>query len=161
MKSSRYIYTVGYEGLSTEGFIARLKDARVHTLVDIRELPLSRKAGFSKTALSALLARQGIAYAHMPALGCPKPIRDRYKIDGDWKRYTADFTRYLATQQAPVAELAKIGQATAIALMCFEADFARCHRSFVARAAGAEAGLPVAHITARTVVPELARRAAA
>ena len=161
MKSSRHIYTVGYEGLSTETFVARLKDARIHTLVDIRELPLSRKAGFSKTALSALLAKHGIAYAHMPALGCPKSIRNRYKVDDDWKRYTADFTRYLSTQQASIAELAKIGQATAIALMCFEADFARCHRSFVAREAGTVAGLPVAHITARTVVPELVRRAAA
>ncbi len=34
MRSNRYIYTVGYEGLSIQAFIARLKDVRIHTLID-------------------------------------------------------------------------------------------------------------------------------
>lgn len=32
-----------------------------------------------------------IAYLHAPALGCPKPIRNQYKLDGNWKTYTRDF----------------------------------------------------------------------
>ncbi|MDB5971880.1 MAG: hypothetical protein JWQ90_4330 [Hydrocarboniphaga sp.] len=161
MKSPRYLYTAGYEGMTSEAFISRLKAEGVKTLVDVRELPLSRKAGFSKTALSKLLADRGIAYVHMPTLGCPKAVRDRYKVDGDWKRYTVSFMAHLATQRAALAELAKIGSVTTAALMCFEADYTRCHRTYVARAVSQAGALPVAHITARIVIPELARRAAA
>ena len=161
MKTPRYLYTAGYEGMTSEAFIGRLKTEGVQTLVDVRELPLSRKAGFSKTALSKLLSDRGIAYVHMPTLGCPKTVRNQYKVDGDWKRYTVSFMEYLATQRAAVAELAKIGSATTAAVMCFEADYARCHRTYVARAVSKAGALTVAHITARIVIPELARQAAA
>ena len=85
------IFTLGYEGLSIEAFISRLQAAKVKTVVDVRELPLSRKKGFSKTAFCAALGSHGIAYFHAPALGCPKPIRNQYKADGNWKTYTRDF----------------------------------------------------------------------
>jgi len=161
MKAPKHLYTAGYEGISLPVFIQRLQDNGVNTVVDVRELPLSRKPGFSKRALSEALAEHGIAYAHMPTLGCPKPIRDSYKADGNWARYTQGFTKYLRTQLASVKELAKIGTATTAALLCFEADFTRCHRTFVARAAAAAGAPSVAHITARTTIPELPLRAAA
>jgi uncharacterized protein (DUF488 family) len=78
MKTPKNLFTVGYEGLMLEAFIQRLQSNSIQTLVDVRELPLSRKRGFSKRALAEALALQGITYLHMPALGCPKPIRDRY-----------------------------------------------------------------------------------
>jgi len=61
----------------------------VKTVVDVRELPLSRKKGFSKSAFCDALSAHGIAYLH--ALGCPKPIRNPYKADGNWQTYTRDF----------------------------------------------------------------------
>jgi uncharacterized protein (DUF488 family) len=157
----KHLYTTSYEGQSIDGFLERLRQTGVRTLVDVRELPLSRKAGFSKRALAEALTVEGIAYAHMPQLGCPKSIRDRYKADGNWARYTLDFDKYLATQTAAVTELAHIAGATTTALLCFEADFNRCHRTFVARAAAAAGAPSVAHITARTTISELPRRAAA
>jgi len=161
MMKPKHLYTTSYEGQDIEGFLKRLRETGVKTLVDVRELPLSRKAGFSKRALAEALTINGIAYAHMPQLGCPKAIRDRYKVDGNWARYTLDFDKYLETQAAAVTELAHIAGATTTTLLCFEADFDRCHRTFVARAA-VEAGAPaIAHITARTTIPELPRRAAA
>jgi len=33
------LYTFGYEGLTLEAFIARLKEIGVGTIVDVRELP--------------------------------------------------------------------------------------------------------------------------
>ena len=78
------IYTAGYEGLSIDAFIARLKQAQIDKVLDVREYPLSRKPGFSKKAFAQCLADAGIAYEHSPPLGCPKPIRNRYKVDGDW-----------------------------------------------------------------------------
>ncbi len=76
------LYTFGYEGLDLDAFLARLGAAGVCQVVDVRELPLSRKKGFSKRALAAALAAHDIEYLHMPALGCPKPIRARYVNGG-------------------------------------------------------------------------------
>ena len=69
------LFTLGYEGLTLEAFIARLQVAQVKTVVDVRELPLSRKKGFSKSAFCAALSAPGIAYLHAPALGCQKWLR--------------------------------------------------------------------------------------
>ena len=80
------LFTLGYEGLTIEAFITRLQTAQVKTVVDVRELPLSRKKGFSKSAFCAALSAHGMAYLHAPALGCPKPIRNQYKVDGNWHR---------------------------------------------------------------------------
>lgn len=161
MSTPKHLYTVGYEGQTIEPFLKRLAEIGLRTVVDVRELPLSRKRGFSKRSLAVALACYEIAYVHMPALGCPKSVRNRYKADGDWQRYTRDFASYLGTQDASVNELAKLARATAVCLLCFEADFTRCHRSMVARAA-VEAGAPsVVHVTAQTMIPDLARRVAA
>ncbi len=145
------LYTFGYEGLTIEAFIERLQQARVQLIVDLRELPLSRKKGFSKTALRDALSAAGIAYEHRPALGCPKPVRDRYKADGDWHTYTRGFLTHLSGQSAEVEDLGRAAVARQACLICFEADFARCHRTYVARAAHSAGAPAVHHLTARTV----------
>jgi hypothetical protein len=42
------LFTVGYERRTVDGMIEILKDAGVRTLLDVRELPLSRRQGFPK-----------------------------------------------------------------------------------------------------------------
>ena len=142
------LFTFGYEGLSIDAFISRLKKAGVTVVVDVRELPLSRKKGFSKTTFASALKDAGIAYGHLPIFGCPKPIRNQYKIDGNWKRYEKAFSAYLATQAASIADVAKFSKTTKACLVCFEADFNFCHRSLVARAAADAGGAGVIHLTA-------------
>ena len=161
MAKTTLLYTFGYEGLTLGAFITRLKAVDVRTIIDVRELPLSRKKGFSKRAFAEALHGAGIAYAHMPALGCPKPIRDAYRSDGDWSAYTRKFMTYLDQQGAAVAEVAKITRATSACLVCFEADFNYCHRSMVARAAARAGGPVVVHLTARTAIAEIPAKAAA
>ena len=63
---------IGYEGCDLAEFIERLRLSSVTLLVDVRLNPISRKRGFSKTALSGALADAGIAYDHMRSLGNPK-----------------------------------------------------------------------------------------
>ena len=155
------LFTFGYEGLSIEAFIARLKKAGVRAVLDVRQLPLSRKPSFSKGALSTALHATGIVYAHLPALGCPRPIRDRYKADGDWAAYVKAFSVYLAGQGEAVAELARIAKKTSACLVCFEADFNRCHRSIVARATARAGGPRVVHLTIKAEIPDVAARAVA
>jgi len=49
------IVSIGYEGRSLDEFVQALKGHRVDVLIDVRLTPISRKKGFSKTALSEAL----------------------------------------------------------------------------------------------------------
>lgn len=142
------VFTIGYEGLDVQSFVSLLIKHHVRTVVDIRELPLSRKPGFSKRSLSDILKGAGLDYVHMMSLGCPKPVRDRYKKDGSWKRYTEGFLKYLNGQAEAVSELAERAAETNCVLLCFEADYRFCHRSFVADAVHHHSGAAVRHISA-------------
>ena len=126
----------------------------VTVVIDVRELPLSRKKGFSKTAFAAALKNAGIIYRHLPVFGCPKPIRNQYKIDGNWKRYKKAFRSYLKTQSTAVADFAKFSRTTKACLVCFEADFNFCHRSLVSRAVVAAGGARVNHLTATAEIAD-------
>jgi len=148
------LFTFGYEGLSIDGFIERLKDAQVDLVVDVRELPLSRKKGFSKNAFRERLLHAGIGYEHRSTLGCPKPIRDQYKIDGDWTAYTQGFLAYLGKVKSEVRALAATARQHRACLVCFEADFGACHRTYVARAVRSAGGPVVHHLSARTMVAD-------
>ena len=155
------IYTVGYEGQDLEGFLRQLRRAGVRLLVDVRDLPLSRKRGFSKSALSEALGGAGMAYLHIRSLGCPKAIRDQYRADGDWKAYTAAFLRHLRKQPQSVRELADLCEKHPAALLCYEADAGLCHRTYVARAVAAVSGGNVMHIGADGITPDRAMPVAA
>ncbi|HWU82674.1 MAG TPA: DUF488 domain-containing protein [Methylophilaceae bacterium] len=143
-QASRTLYTSGYQGLTIDQFIARLQAAGIETLVDIRATPYSRKPDFSKQALADHLEAAGIAYRHISALGCPKPIRDTY--GEDQTQYEIHFKRYLATQSAAVEALAAFSQTTNACLLCFEGDHRECHRSLVAEACQRILAMPVTHL---------------
>lgn len=156
------VFTVGYEGLDVETFLSLLARFDIDTVVDIRELPLSRKPGFSKKALASVLSLSGLEYVHMVDLGCPKLVRDRYREDGNWKRYTDGYLKHLKTQEAAIAELSELASSSNCALLCYEADFNFCHRSMVAKAVGDYCGANVEHIkaaNARTTSPASPRLA--
>jgi uncharacterized protein (DUF488 family) len=155
------ISTAGYEGQTISAFIRRLDDEAITLVVDVREMPLSRKRGFSKTGLAAALKRQNIGYVHVRELGCPKPIRDRYREDGNWARYTRAFLAHLQRQQLAIKQLADLAQSQSLALLCYEADPAQCHRSYVAHAVADLTGGQVAHIRADDVSSKRATAVAA
>ncbi|MEY4725418.1 MAG: hypothetical protein RLZ36_45 [Pseudomonadota bacterium] len=156
------IYTIGYEGLGIDEFISLLKAYDIETVVDIRELPLSRKPGFSKTVLSNTLQLTGLEYIHIAALGCPKPVRDQYREDGNWQLYIKGFTKYLSTQMSAIESLSMLASISSCALLCYEADFNFCHRSMVADAVHQFSGMSVVHIqTSDTKTKHSADRLAA
>ena len=126
------LMTVGYEGLEPSSFFALLKRCGVSAIVDVRELPVSRKRGFSKIPLAEGLQAQGIKYFPFPALGCPKDVRHAYRDDADWVRYTRGFKRFLKTQDEALLSLAALIPQERCCLLCFERDFNYCHRTFVA-----------------------------
>ena len=142
------IYTVGYEGLDIDSFLSLLAENDIETVVDVREMPLSRKPGFSKKSLANVLNLSGREYVHMVDLGCPKLVRDRYREDGNWKRYTDGFMKHLKTQDDAIAELSALAATSNCALLCYEADPNYCHRSMVASAVKDYCGARVTHIKA-------------
>lgn len=155
------IFTVGYEGVTPEQFLERLHRAKIQLVVDVRDVPLSRKPGFSKTALSSALELVGLQYFHIRELGCPKPIRDQYRADGNWQAYTVAFMSHLRKQRFAIRTLAQMCTQTRAALLCYEADPEQCHRTYVARAVAALQDHRVMHIGAQGVIRDRASAVAA
>ncbi|WP_299615728.1 DUF488 family protein [Pelagibius sp.] len=125
--------TIGYEGADIDDFIAVLHAARISLLVDVRELPISRRRGFAKTALSSALAEAGIQYLHLRGLGDPKPGRDAARA-GNLREFRQIFAKHMRSEEART-DLEKLKAQLAqerVCLMCFERDPSNCHRSIVA-----------------------------
>lgn len=125
------VWTVGYEGHSPESLVLRLRAAKIERLVDIRELPLSRKAGFSKSALALGMGAAGIAYTHLKALGTPRAIRHAYKADDDHVAFRRGYLAHVKANAEAVAELERLATAERCALMCVEKDPEHCHRTLL------------------------------
>ena len=134
------LYTIGYEKSTQSALLRTLFENGIETLLDIRELPQSRKPGLSKTALGAAARHQGIRYAHIRELGTPRDIRYQRKIDHDQEAFRADFLTYLATQDDAVDALVARARTERCCLMCYEANFRECHRLFVAERASERSG---------------------
>lgn len=131
------IYTIGYEGATQDEVIAALRDAGVRRVIDVRQLPLSRRPGFSKASLRAALAEAGIDYVHLKALGTPKPGRDAAK-KGDRATLEAVYAGQLELPEAQVeaARMRALAAEMPSALLCFERDPRVCHRTLLLAAEG-------------------------
>jgi uncharacterized protein (DUF488 family) len=127
------LYTIGYEGTDIDRFVATLQAVGVHLLADVRALPLSRKRGFSKTALRARIEQAGMGYVHLGALGDPKKGREAARA-GRFGQFRSIYNKHLAQvePQATLRELAALVNERSTCLMCFERDPTECHRSIVA-----------------------------
>lgn len=69
----------GYEGHTIKDLLDECERLHAAYVVDIRLNAISRKKGFSKTALSNALADAGVEYVHLRALGNPKDNRPRFR----------------------------------------------------------------------------------
>ena len=144
------ICTIGYEQASLADFLRALQAAGVTQLIDVRDLPQSRRAGFSKRMLAASAAEIGIGYVHLKPLGTPKEGRVAHRT-GD----RATFWRIVETQlakpeaKAALEEVAALARDRRCCLVCYEADWRACHRARVVDLLAESHGL-----TARHLVPE-------
>jgi uncharacterized protein (DUF488 family) len=128
------LFTIGYAGRTPDELVAELREAGVDRIVDVRELPLSRRRGFSKSSLRDTLARAGIGYDHVRALGNPKPFRDQYK-SGDTAGGAGAFRRHLHNGSYPaLVELADSLDDSRTCLLCVEEEHDVCHRAVIAGA---------------------------
>ena len=141
------IFTIGYEGAALEDFVATLSAAGVTLLADIRDRAQSRRAGFSKTALSTAVKGVGISYSHFRSLGDPKKGRDAAR-SGDWERFEEIYLAVLNSDagQAALQALCEVAEHEAVCLLCYERDPRFCHRSYVAREVKSDLGCEVIHL---------------
>lgn len=137
------IVGVGYEGHDISSFIHHLQPWKIDVLVDVRLNAISRKKGFSKTALSSALAEAGIRYEHLPVLGNPKDNRAGFWAPGTSAAMSAHekYRELLLADSAhdAIHYLAQLAATEHVALLCFEASEACCHRRLVLEAVSAEA----------------------
>jgi len=125
---------VGYEGRTIGELVSDLVGRGVSRLVDVRLTPISRKPGFSKTALSQALTDAGIDYEHRPELGNPKTNRPGFAgPPAELAEARAIFAALLHRPGSDEAldALAGVARHELVALLCFEADERRCHRDVV------------------------------
>ncbi len=129
---SPVLFTIGYEDHKTLGSLTdTLRTAGVRRLVDVRELPISRRRGFAKRALAAALSDAGIIYEHERALGNPKPSRDLYR-SGRQAEGERQYLAHLRNGSAiAVDALASRLDEMPTCIMCFEASHTTCHRALV------------------------------
>ena len=129
------IFTIGYEGVTLPEFLAALLAAGVGRVIDVRALPLSRRPGFSKSALRGALEEAGIEYVHLKALGTPADGRAAARAGRH-----ADMARIYASQLELPEAIAQGAQMIALAdekpsaLLCFEREPAECHRTLLIEA---------------------------
>ncbi|MCW1383474.1 DUF488 domain-containing protein [Novosphingobium sp. KCTC 2891] len=129
------IWTIGYEQTTMAAFIAALQAAGVEVVADVRALPLSRRPGFSKSALAANLAEAGIAYRHFKALGTPPDGRAaarRHDLPALEQIYAGQLE--LPEAIAAGAQLADLAATHRTALLCYEREACGCHRTLLRKA---------------------------
>ncbi|MEM4255220.1 MAG: DUF488 domain-containing protein [Candidatus Norongarragalinales archaeon] len=130
---NKTIFTIGYEGLNIDQFIEKLKENGIKQLTDVRQLAFSRKNGFSKGILEARLKQAGIRYKHFPSLGSPKALRDKLHEDWDYTHFFGEYRKHINDEDV-IAEIQDLGAVSNIrktAIMCFEKDVEKCHRSII------------------------------
>jgi len=129
------VWTIGYERLLLQALVAELEAAGVRRVIDVRFRPQSRRPGMSKTGLSELLGRHGIAYESRRALGTPADLRWLYR-NGRVAEAAQAFRRRLEDRAPDELDglAAELDRGPATALLCLEADPVTCHRSVVAEA---------------------------
>lgn len=142
--------TIGYEGSSQEDFIATLEAAGIMLVIDIRDVPVSRRKGFSKNALAEALSERSIRYVHLKSLGDPKEGREAAR-QGRTEEFRRIFGRHLAsdTAQQALSSAQQLIAGSVACLLCYERSHENCHRTIVAEALKDRVDIELRHLGVR------------
>ena len=127
------LFLTGYEGETLEEFLKKLKKNNITSVIDIREIPLSRKNGFSKSSLEKVLASKKIKYHPFPELGSPSDMRKALHETGDYLSFFEAYRKYVKTEKSRIADIEEIASKEKNSvLLCFEKFTDLCHRTILA-----------------------------
>lgn len=158
----RPLYTIGYTGFSVQEFISTLTEAGIECLIDTREIPISRKKGFSKTALCGHLEEAGITYHHFRLLGSPRIHRQKVRETEDYAQFFAAVRQHIASSDATqqLQEATLLARRSTSCLMCCCADWTLCHRSCLVEAIAKTHAFEFRHIQKSASQSQNRRKAA-
>lgn len=143
---SKTLFTIGYEKAELNDFISTLKACNIEQVLDVRELPQSRKRGFSKNILAAALEAEGIGYLHFKQLGDPKHGREAAR-QGKYEQFEEIFHAHMDLEASKEAlkSLAKCAEQKTSTLLCYERDHRFCHRKILADKLNVHYSFSIAH----------------
>ena len=128
---AQILFTIGYEGREIDEFIDRLKKYKITRLIDIREIPQSRKKGYSKSVLKTKVESENIQYVHFRSLGSPSKLRHKLKTDKDYPSFFEAYGAYLKNNKDALYEVYELIKNGLNCIMCYEHLPEKCHRSKV------------------------------
>lgn len=152
------IYTIGHSTLAWDAFVTLLQAFQIEKLIDVRSMPGSRYVPhFNQETLSVALAREDIAYGHIPNLGGRRKSanpQDAAHMQG-WKN--SSFRNYAAYTLTPdyeagLRELLAEAKKRRVCIMCAESVPWRCHRLLISNTLFAR-GISVFHIMGKEQCP--------
>jgi uncharacterized protein (DUF488 family) len=130
-------HTIGHSTRALGEFTGLLHESEIELLADVRSIPRSRtNPQFNQETLPAFLGAEGIAYAHIAALGGRRgrrggePSPNGYWTHPAFRNY-ADYALGDAFDEG-LSTLLGLGHGKRCAIMCSEAVWWRCHRRIVA-----------------------------
>jgi uncharacterized protein (DUF488 family) len=147
------LFTIGYEGADIDSFIDTLERANITHVIDIRDLPASRRRDFSKNILCQHLLDAEISYSHFKALGDPKSGRDAMR-SGNVDLFLSIFSEHMQKAEAQLAidKVSQIASDEVCALLCFERDPKHCHRTIIAKEIEQRTELKTWHLGVQKIV---------
>jgi uncharacterized protein (DUF488 family) len=154
------VWTVGHSTRSLDELVALARGHGITLIADVRKMPRSRRhPHFNADALARDLPAAGLAYLPVPGLGGLRTPR-RESINTAWRNPSfRAYADYMQTDEfrLHLDRLVERAQRDAVAVMCAEAVWWRCHRSLIADALVAR-GIAVEHIvTADRAEPHVLR----
>lgn len=153
--------TIGVYEWDLDTFLAALRSADVHLLIDVRQRRgvRGREYAWANAArLQTAVASAGIAYRHDRELAPTTELRQlQYAVDarqGVGKRnrrrlapeYATRYTREILDLVDLEPFVAALPRHVAAALLCVERDPEACHRSLIAERLRGEYGIAVDHL---------------
>jgi len=145
--AAKAVFTIGYEGRTVAELVTTLQASGVEQLIDVRHNALSRKKGFSKSALSSACEQGGIAYVHVKELGIPSSLRKNLDSPAAYERLFTVYANELLPAAKSFVELATdLVQERTSALLCFERAATCCHRGHLASEVSRATGYNVQHL---------------
>lgn len=132
------VYTIGYERRDGEDLIARLLDAGVKVLLDVRERPFSRNPDFRRGKLERFCKEAGVGYESWPDLGSTDHQRTQLRAEGDFAHFRKRFRETVKRRPGVFDRLADIVSRETVAMLCYERAHEECHRCILAELLHAE-----------------------
>lgn len=147
-RTAATVWTLGHSTRPIGEMLAVLRAHGITQVADVRRFPGSRRQPqYGSAAFARSLARAGIAYLWLPALGGRRRPSPASPNQG-WRHPAfRGYADHLDTDEfsAGLLELLMAAQAQPTALMCAERLWWRCHRRLIADVLVA-LGLQVVHI---------------